>query len=94
MVFLLYKLPTVVISRRTDQYAKAHELLTGVSVAAVKRPRTAPMFPSTASVPPPAPSPRRDAGGPGGPPGDLPRLAHCASVPEGARAGWGWNKMA
>ena len=28
-MFLLYALPTVVISRRTDQYGKAHETLMG-----------------------------------------------------------------
>ena len=54
IVYLVYKLPTVVISRRTDQYSKAHEILTGVAASAAKRPRTAPMLPSTAaSVPPP-----------------------------------------
>ena len=61
LLFMLYKLPTVVISRRTDQYSKAHELLTGISAAASKRPRTAPAFPSTASVPP-QPSAPRDTG--------------------------------
>ncbi len=80
LLFLLYKLPTVVISRRTDQYSKAHELLTGVSAAATKRPRTAPVFQSTASVPPQPPS-RSDAARAEQPP----RLLHCSSAPEGAR---------
>lgn len=76
-MYLLYKLPTVVISRRTDQYSKAHEILTGVSAAATKRPRTAPMFPPTAaSVPQPIAS-REIAQEP-------PRLIHHYSAPEGS----------
>jgi hypothetical protein len=78
IVYLLYKLPTVVISRRTDQYSKAHEILTGVSAAATKRPRTAPMFPSSAaSVPPPG---TREMAI------ERPRLIHHYSAPEGTPA--------
>ncbi len=77
VVYLLYQLPTVVISRRTDQYSKAHEILTGVSANAAKRPRTAPQFPpQAASVPPPAAAEASL---------DRPsRLAHASSAPEGA----------
>lgn len=77
MEYLLYQLPTVVISRRTDQYSKAHEILTGVSANAAKRPRTAPAFPPHAlSVPPPATGEMSL---------DRPsRLAHASSAPEGA----------
>lgn len=75
-MYVLYHLPTVVISRRTDQYSKAHEILTGVSATAAKRPRTALAFPpQAASVPPPAasePSLERPS-----------RLAHASSAPEG-----------
>ncbi|BDA44647.1 hypothetical protein COCOBI_06-1240 [Coccomyxa sp. Obi] len=76
VVYLLYQLPTVVISRRTDQYSKAHEILTGVSANAAKRPRTAPHFPpQAASVPPPAAAEASL---------DRPsRLAHASSAPEG-----------
>ena len=77
MVYLLYQLPTVVISRRTDQYSKAHEILTGMSANAAKRPRTVPQFPpQAASVPPPAAAEASL---------DRPsRLAHASSAPEGA----------
>lgn len=78
-LYLLYKLPTVVISRRTDQYSKAHEILTGVAASAAKRPRTAPMLPSTAaSVPPPGMLQRDSMGNPEGP-----KLAHASTAPEG-----------
>ena len=78
IVYLVYKLPTVVISRRTDQYSKAHEILTGVAASAAKRPRTAPMLPSTAaSVPPPGALQRDPSVGPEG-------LAHASTAPEGA----------
>ncbi len=77
-MYLLYQLPTVVISRRTDQYSKAHEILTGVSANAAKRPRTAPAFPPhAASVPPPV-SGEMSLDRPS-------RLAHASSAPEGAR---------
>ena len=78
IVYLVYKLPTVVISRRTDQYSKAHEILTGVAASAAKRPRTAPMLPSTAaSVPPPGALQRDPSVGAEG-------LAHASTAPEGA----------
>ena len=47
---LLYALPTVVISRRTDQYGKAHETLMGTGAAAGKRARVS--FAPSASLPP------------------------------------------
>jgi hypothetical protein len=79
-MYLLYKLPTVVISRRTDQYSKAHEILTGVAASAAKRARTAPMLPTTAaSVPPPGIPQLGDSGAPDGP-----KLAHASTAPEGA----------
>lgn len=78
-MYLLYKLPTVVISRRTDQYSKAHEILTGVAASAAKRPRTAPMLPTTAaSVPPPGGLGRTSSIGMEGP-----KLAHASTAPEG-----------
>ena len=81
IVYLVYKLPTVVISRRTDQYSKAHEILTGVAASAAKRPRTAPMVPTTAaSVPPPGGPQRGDSSGAL----DAPKLAHASTAPEGA----------
>lgn len=49
-VYLLYALPTVVISRRTDQYGKAHETLMGTGAAAGKRARVS--FAPSASLPP------------------------------------------
>ena len=49
-VYLLYALPTVVISRRTDQYGKAHETLMGTGAAAGKRARVS--FAPLASLPP------------------------------------------
>ena len=80
ILYLVYKLPTVVISRRTDQYSKAHEILTGVAASAAKRPRTAPMLPTTAaSVPPPGGPQRGDSSGAL----DGPKLAHASTAPEG-----------
>ena len=81
IVYLLYKLPTVVISRRTDQYSKAHEILTGVAASAAKRPRIAPMLPCTAASFPPPGALQRDpsVGAEGGP-----KLAHASTAPEGA----------
>ena len=81
IIYLLYKLPTVVISRRTDQYSKAHEILTGVAASAAKRPRTAPMLPTTAaSVPPPGMLQRLSSGK-----SDGPKLVHASTAPEGAQ---------
>jgi len=86
-VFLLYALPTVVISRRTDQYGKAHETLMGGGAAAGKRARVS--FAPSASLPPmlptgreaepsrlaPAASAPADAGAP-----PCPRHGHCPSL--------------
>ena len=79
ILYLLYKLPTVVISRRTDQYSKAHEILTGVAASAAKRPRTAPMLPAAAvSVPPPGLLQHNSMGN-----ADGPKLVHASTAPEG-----------
>lgn len=79
IVYLIYKLPTVVISRRTDQYSKAHEILTGVAASAAKRPRTASMLPTTAaSVPPLGMLPQTSSMIMEGP-----KLAHASTAPEG-----------
>ncbi|KAK9826496.1 hypothetical protein WJX81_006495 [Elliptochloris bilobata] len=81
-VYLLYALPTVVISRRTDQYGKAHETLMGGGTAAGKRVRVS--FAPSASLPP-GPLPGRSP--------DVNALALAASVPvdagmvDGAGAG-------
>ena len=80
ILYLLYKLPTVVISRRTDQYSKAHEILTGVAASAAKRPRTAPMLPAAAaSVPPPGMLQHHNSMGNA----DGPKLVHASTAPEG-----------
>lgn len=56
-MFVVYKLPTVVISRRTDQYSKAYESLVGrepqQGLPKTRAPATAPA--KTTSDSPPAP---------------------------------------
>lgn len=74
-VYLLYTLPTVVISRRTDQYGKAHETLMGGSPVGGKRARVS--FAPSASLPPTA-LPGREP--------EAPRLLPAASAPPEAGA--------
>ena len=69
-MYVLYALPTVVISRRTDQYGKAHETLMGTGAAAGKRARVS--FAPSASLPP-GPLPGRAA--------DMSALAPANSAP-------------